>query len=66
MIETAVPPYIYPKELVQDSLLQGDILKVDGQFHAYFQEFYPKVEYRENPSEKYVQYSYFLLQKRWN
>jgi hypothetical protein len=56
MIEIAVPPYIYSKELAQpqDSLLQGDILKVGGQFNAYFQEFYPKVEYREKPSERYV------------
>lgn len=53
-IVEAIPAYVYQRKTSKASLLQGDILKVDGQFRAYFEEFYPKIIYKENDKEKYV------------
>ena len=54
MTSISIPPYVYQEKISQSSLLQGDILKVDGQFGAYFEEFYPKIAYKEQDKEKYV------------
>lgn len=52
MIEN-IPPYVYQLHITERSLLQGDILKVEGQFLKYFTEFYPAIDHPEN-EDKYV------------
>ena len=52
MIET-IPPYVYQPQTSELSLLQGDILRVEGQFRKYFTEFYPAINHPEN-EDKYV------------
>ena len=54
MIRITVPPYVYQESSAHHSLLQGDILKVDGQFRSYFDKFYPEIVYRESDKDRYV------------
>lgn len=58
MIEETIPPYIYKDHSTESSLLQGDILKVDGQFGKYFDEFYPAIQ----PSDGKIEYVMILTQ----
>ena len=58
MIDVTIPPYIYEDHSSESSLLQGDILKVDGQFLKYFDEFYPAIQ----PSDGKIQYVMILTQ----
>lgn len=51
-VET-IPEYVYREKTAESSLLQGDILKVEGQFHDYFKEFYPAIHHPES-EDKYV------------
>ena len=55
---TTIPPYIYEDHFSESSLLQGDILKVDGQFQKYFDDFYPAIQ----PSDGKIQYVMVLTQ----
>lgn len=48
-----VPDYVYREKISENSLSQGDILKVDGQFRRYFMEFYPAINHPED-KDKYV------------
>jgi hypothetical protein len=48
-----VPPYVYQEQFSNNSLFQGDILRVTGIFREYFAKFYPEVTNIEN-EEKYV------------
>ena len=58
MTDVTIPPYIYEDRSAEPSLLQGDILKVDGQFREYFDEFYPAIK----PSDGKIQYVMILTQ----
>jgi hypothetical protein len=58
VIEETIPPYIYKDYSTESSLLQGDILKVDGQFAKYFNEFYPAIQ----PSDGKIEYVMILTQ----
>lgn len=54
MTETLhIPPYVYHDHTSEQSLAQGDILRVAGQFRRWFIEFYPAIEHPEDAS-KYV------------
>ncbi len=45
MSKAAIPGYIYREEsTTEQSLVQGDILKVEGQFKKHFLDFYPKLD----------------------
>lgn len=50
----AIPTYVYRDKHSENSLLQGDILKVDGRFRDYFKEFYPAIDYSDDKNDKYV------------
>lgn len=41
---STIPDYIYQNDNTDSSLLQGDILKVDGEFRDRFKEFYPAIK----------------------
>ena len=58
MTDVTIPPYIYEDRSTEPSLLQGDILKVDGKFREYFDEFYPAIK----PSDGKIQYVMILTQ----
>lgn len=45
MIIEALPSYVYDEKASSESLLQGDVLKVDGQFRTHFEQFYPEIEF---------------------
>lgn len=47
-----IPPYIYATD-ASPSLLQGDILKVDGKFRENFNKYYPAIKHNEG-EDKYV------------
>lgn len=49
----SLPPYVYRDKITENSLLQGDILKVGGEFKAYFKEFYPAINHHDE-EDKYV------------
>jgi len=49
----SLPPYVYRNEITEASLLQGDILKVEGEFKTYFKEFYPAINHHDG-QDKYV------------
>lgn len=53
MTEKNIPPYVYSDRIAENSLLQGDILKVDGNFRQRFKEFYPAIKHPDNEI-KYV------------
>lgn len=54
MIETSnIPHYVYRDHITETSLLQGDILKVDGDFREHFKSFYPAIKHPDNEI-KYV------------
>lgn len=55
---TIVPDYVYQYENQNASLLQGDILKVDGEFRDRFKEFYPAIK----PSDGEIKYVMVLTQ----
>lgn len=48
----SIPHYVYQK-IVSRGLLQGDILKVDGEFREYFKAFYPAINHSDQET-KYV------------
>jgi len=48
-----VPPYVYRNPANEHSLLQGDVLKVEGQFRQNFIEFYPAISHSD-VEDKYV------------
>ena len=58
MTDVTIPPYVYEDRSSESSLLQGDILKIDGQFRQYFDEFYPAIQ----PSDGKIQYVMILTQ----
>lgn len=45
MTHTVIPAYTYRDQASENSLLQGDILKVEGQFRQYFMKFYPAINH---------------------
>ncbi len=49
----AIPQYVYQDHSTGQSLLQGDILKVEGSFLEYFKKFYPAINYQDS-EDKYV------------
>lgn len=49
----AIPEYVYQDHSAEKSLLQGDILKVEGSFRNYFKEFYPAINHPDG-KDKYV------------
>lgn len=54
MIQIAtIPPYVYRKTANERSLLQGDVLKVEGQFRQHFINFYPAINHPDG-EDKYV------------
>lgn len=53
-----IPAYVYQTNSSELSLLQGDILKVDGQFRDRFNEFYPGIK----PSAGEIKYVMVLTQ----
>ncbi|ARH01028.1 hypothetical protein [Legionella micdadei] len=58
MTDVVIPPYVYEDRSSESSLLQGDILKINGQFRQYFDEFYPAIQ----PSDGKIQYVMILTQ----
>jgi uncharacterized membrane protein len=55
---TTIPDYVYQNDSPNSSLLQGDILKVDGEFRTCFKEFYPAIK----PSDGEIKYVMVLTQ----
>ncbi len=45
MEKTDIPPYVYSEDVGSLSLLQGDILVVENNFHGLFTEFYPAIKH---------------------
>lgn len=48
-----IPAYVYREAVEGNSLLQGDVLKVQGQFNNYFKQFYPEVSFLDH-EDQYV------------
>ncbi|MBS0351516.1 MAG: hypothetical protein JSR33_10100 [Proteobacteria bacterium] len=49
----SIPTYIYGEGIQENSLLQGDVLKVQGQFSNFFKQFYPEVSFPDH-EDQYV------------
>jgi len=57
-VTSTIPTYVYQNDVSSSSLLQGDILKIDGEFRERFDEFYPGIK----PSDGEIKYVMILTQ----